>query len=303
MIVSSSYLKSANCMYEVMELLKDSHYTDKVLSIVTPDADVYSPISRARYIQYWEHETQKLEMAIKPLKLENTAELTMELRKYKSIESSIASFLDLISDKNNPRIMDAVCKIKELVDRTYGALPVKMINSADKHEDMVAIHIEAGHYAFLKFAALTDISGTSLEKMVGTKKLDAKSEQDPYDLPMLSCKVINNSDQEIQIHEPIIEGSIQINDTDIQAIGFMLVSETKKRLKPNASAEFFMHGPVIISIIKALFENKITAVYAEDNFGFRHSVDTKEIDAVTAYFREYCSDLPELQAKHDKYCL
>lgn len=114
-IISSNYLKSKNCMYEVLELLKDINYKDKIFSVVTNDADIYDPISRAKYIKYWENESKKLEESLGELKLENIHELTSDLRLYKSIERSIASFLDLISDKNNPQIIDSIEKIKEVI--------------------------------------------------------------------------------------------------------------------------------------------------------------------------------------------
>ena len=39
MVVSDKYLKSRNCMYEVLEVLKDNNYTDKLLFIVLSDSD------------------------------------------------------------------------------------------------------------------------------------------------------------------------------------------------------------------------------------------------------------------------
>lgn len=227
-IISSSYLKSPNCMYEVMELLKDSQYKDKVLSIVTDDADIYNPISRANYIKYWEEETQKLEKAIKPLKIENTAELAIELRKYRSIETTIASFLDLVSDKNNPQIINAVEKIKEIVN-TNNLVTSSTLRK--KPKDNLKIYVEACHYAFLKFAALTDISGTELEKAIGIKKLDDNNtKQNIYDLPMLRCEITNCSEQERIIKEPIINGTIELRNDTVNGLSFMLKSLEEKSL-------------------------------------------------------------------------
>ena len=60
-----------------------------------------------------EREDMKIEEAIKSLKIENVSELSMELRKYRSIETTIASFLNIVSDKNNPQTIDAIDKIKD----------------------------------------------------------------------------------------------------------------------------------------------------------------------------------------------
>lgn len=300
MIISQSYLKSPNCMYEVMELFKDSRYKDKILSVVTPDADIYNPISRANYIKYWEEETTKLTEAIKPLKLENISELTGELRKYKSIESVIASFLDLVSDKNNPKIVDAVEKIKEIVCSNQAISSIRVSEKQIKH---LNINVEACHYAFLKFAALTDVSGTNLEKMIGIKKLDDSRKQDIYDLPMLRCEITNCSEQERIIQEPVMEGTIKMKEMEVDAISFEIISQQKKQLEPGAKAHFTLHGPVMVNIIGAFFENKIKNIYVEDNFGFCYVVNKNQLEEITEYFRSYCLDLTELQEKHNKYCI
>jgi len=50
-----------------------------------------------------------------------------------------------------------------------------------------------------------------------------------------------------------------------------------------------------------LFDSKIKNIYVEDNFGFRYDVNQKQLEEITDYFRKYCSDLMELQARHDEY--
>ena len=300
MIISSSYLKSANCMYEVMELLKNSQYKKQILSIVTADANIYNPISRAMYIKYWEEETKKLEEVIKPLKLENIPELSMELRKYKSIEITIASFLDLISDTNNPNVVDAVEKIKEVVKlNTHTAQK----HSSNRYINNIEININACHYAILKFAETSDIFNAKLKNMVGIKKLKEGIKQDVYDLPMLQCEIINCSEQERIIQEPMISGAIKINGTEVEAIGFMQKSELEKRLEPGAKAVFILYGPILINIIEAMFEDRVESIHVEDNFGFIYYASVKQIEEATEYFKKYCRDLAELREKHKKYCI
>ena len=176
-------------------------------------------------------------------------------------------------------------------------------NDNESVKDRIELHVEACHYAFFKFAASLDVSGTPLENMFGIKKLDANTIQDPYDLPMLRCEVTNNSHQEIRISEPIIQGEIEIHSNSYTEMGFQMIPSADKILKPGAKAEFYIHGPVIIFIIKAFLENKITAIYAEDNSGFKYHADLTAIDSIVAYFSKYCSDLAELRDRHDKFCI
>lgn len=68
MLISDNYLKSRNCMYEVLEVVKDSNFSEKLLFIVLSDedakyykttltesigADVYSMLGQAKYSKYW----------------------------------------------------------------------------------------------------------------------------------------------------------------------------------------------------------------------------------------------------------
>lgn len=43
LIISDSYLKSKNCMYEVMEMMRDSEYKDKIFPAVI-NSEIYNPI-------------------------------------------------------------------------------------------------------------------------------------------------------------------------------------------------------------------------------------------------------------------
>ncbi len=298
MVISKSYLKSPNCMYEVLEIFKDAQYKDKILSVVTSDADIYNPISRANYIKYWEEETKKLEETIKTLKLENISELTIDLRKYKLIETTIASFLDLIADKNNPKVVDAIEKIQEIVCSD------KIISSKtrnDNKKEYLDIKVEACHYAFQKYEMSMDVSDTKLENMIGIKKLSDSTEQNEYDLPMLICEVINCSNQERIIQEPCIEGNIKLNENEVDAVGFFIIDNSKKRLAPGSKACFTLNGVLMVSIIQALFAGKIKSIYVEDNFGFRYNVKMNELEKITDYFKKYCSNLDELKEKYSKY--
>ena len=300
MIISKSYLTSSNCMYEVMEIFKEAQYKDKILSVITSDADIYNIISRAHYIKYWEEETKRLEEVIEPLKLENIAELSMELRRYKTIEATIASFLDLISDKNNPNFVDGIEKMKEIVCSDQG---ISFTTRKDNERAYLDIKVEACHYAFLKFEALLDVSGTELEKMIGIKKLNDGTKQEIYDLPMLRCEVINCSVQERIIQEPVIEGTIKLNNKEVEKVSFLMITQPEKRLESGAKICFTLQGAVMISIIQALFDGNIKNIYVEDNFGVRYNVNKDQLGEITGYFKKYCSNLVELKEKYNKYCI
>lgn len=114
LIVSDSYLKSKNCMFEVMEIMKERKYTNRIFPAVV-ETGIYDPLVRAGYISYWQQECDKLEAAVKGLDPANAVELAADLKRYKSIASSIGEFLSMVADRNNPDIQDVEVQIEKAI--------------------------------------------------------------------------------------------------------------------------------------------------------------------------------------------
>lgn len=114
LIVSDLYLKSKNCMFEVTEVMKEREYADRIFPAVV-EAGIYDPLVRAKYISYWQQECDKLESAIKGLDPAGTVELAEDLKRYKTIASSIGEFLSMVADRNNPDIQDVEVQIEKAV--------------------------------------------------------------------------------------------------------------------------------------------------------------------------------------------
>lgn len=53
LIVSDSYLKSKNCMFEVTEMMKEREYAGRIFPAVV-ETGIYDPLIRAGYINYWQ---------------------------------------------------------------------------------------------------------------------------------------------------------------------------------------------------------------------------------------------------------
>lgn len=105
-IISESYLKSVNCMYEILELMKENEYKERILTVIL-NSEIYNPERKADYIKYWENKYKKLEKKIRTIKnIENITDLTSDLKRYRQISLSIGEFLALITDLNNPKIED-----------------------------------------------------------------------------------------------------------------------------------------------------------------------------------------------------
>ena len=53
-VVSDKYLRSPNCMFELVEIADNKQFHDRIFPIVLADADIYDPVKRIGYVKYWE---------------------------------------------------------------------------------------------------------------------------------------------------------------------------------------------------------------------------------------------------------
>lgn len=60
-VVSNKYLRSKNCMYEVVQIFENKNFPDKVTFVVLPDADLFDSSGRSQYLQYWLGQRNALE--------------------------------------------------------------------------------------------------------------------------------------------------------------------------------------------------------------------------------------------------
>lgn len=102
LIISDSYLKSVNCMYEINELMKDENYKNRIFPLVLEES-IYKLEGRIEYIVYWEKKYSETKEKIEQIKnMENTSRVSEELHFIREISYSISEFLDIVSDMNNP---------------------------------------------------------------------------------------------------------------------------------------------------------------------------------------------------------
>ncbi|MFV0516948.1 MAG: toll/interleukin-1 receptor domain-containing protein [Aminipila sp.] len=120
LLISDTYLKSANCMYEVLEVMRDRNYKDKIFPAVI-STHIYNPIERVKYVKYWKKEFDELHNELYGLEPHEMGKIGEDLKRRQDIKSNIATFLDAISDMNNPEIPDLTVRIEEKL-RSKGLL-------------------------------------------------------------------------------------------------------------------------------------------------------------------------------------
>jgi len=98
MIISDSFLKSKNCMYEVNEFIKDENYKNKILPLIEKETNIFSAIERNKYIKYWQEEYEKLDEDSEKIEILNKNDSISELKMLENIKRNIGDFLNNISD-------------------------------------------------------------------------------------------------------------------------------------------------------------------------------------------------------------
>ncbi|RAM50807.1 MAG: hypothetical protein C6Y22_14980 [Hapalosiphonaceae cyanobacterium JJU2] len=107
LIISDQYLKSENCMYELVEIAKYGEFYDRIFPIVLEDANIYNDSARITYIEYWEQKTQELDQKIKNLNSRaNLQGFHEALDLYTEIRNTFAELTNLLKDMNALKLDD-----------------------------------------------------------------------------------------------------------------------------------------------------------------------------------------------------
>ncbi len=85
-VISDKYLRSKNCMYELVEIAENKQLADRIFPIVLSDAKIYDAGDRLDYIAHWDNEKDKLNEKYGALKdKSNTEGILEELSDYDKI--------------------------------------------------------------------------------------------------------------------------------------------------------------------------------------------------------------------------
>lgn len=97
-LVSDDYLKSENCMFEALEILKEQNHKEKILPILIEGTKIFNAQNRISYIKYWKNKKEELENALKDLDVSSSLESYSDLKTLETIYTSMDGFLKTIGD-------------------------------------------------------------------------------------------------------------------------------------------------------------------------------------------------------------
>jgi TIR domain len=99
-VISDKYLKSKNCMFELLEISKNGDFYDRIFPIVLKDARIYNAIERLNYIKYWEDKIKELDEGMRGVSLANLQGFREEIDLYTEIRNKIAGLVDILQNMN-----------------------------------------------------------------------------------------------------------------------------------------------------------------------------------------------------------
>lgn len=100
-IVSDKYLKSENCMFEMLEIKNNGQIYDRIFPIVLPDAKIYDEIDRIDYLNFWDTKINELQQKIKTI--QNPAgigKVIEKINQYTDIRRIIDDITDMLRNMN-----------------------------------------------------------------------------------------------------------------------------------------------------------------------------------------------------------
>ena len=99
-VVSDKYLRSSNCMFELVEIADNKQFYDRVFPIVLSDASIYDPVKRIEYVKYWELKRAELAEAIKTVDPANLQGIRDDMDLYDRIRDKVSGLTSILKDMN-----------------------------------------------------------------------------------------------------------------------------------------------------------------------------------------------------------
>nr|NCR13969.1 TIR domain-containing protein [Microcystis aeruginosa SX13-11] len=103
-VISDRYLKSENCMFELVEIARNGDFYQRIFPIILPDARIHKDFDRIDYLKYWEDEKAKLQAKYKQIDLAKTNSIMATLNLYDEIRGNIDNLTNILKDMNTLNI-------------------------------------------------------------------------------------------------------------------------------------------------------------------------------------------------------
>ncbi|WP_427158347.1 COR domain-containing protein [Aliinostoc sp. HNIBRCY26] len=99
-VISDKYLKSPNCMFELVQIAKNHKFSDRIFPIVLADAKIYDPIDRLQYVIYWEEKIKKFDDELKKVSAAYLEGFRDDIDSYNEIRQYLPRLANTLKDMN-----------------------------------------------------------------------------------------------------------------------------------------------------------------------------------------------------------
>lgn len=100
LVISDKYLRSPNCMFELVEIAKNQEFHDRIFPVVLNDANIYDPVTRIEYVKHWETKRAELAKAMKKLDPANLQGIRDDMDLYDRIRDKVSGITSILKDMN-----------------------------------------------------------------------------------------------------------------------------------------------------------------------------------------------------------
>lgn len=101
LVLSEAYLRSPNCMFELIEIAKGADLRGRVFPVVLDGAAIHDPLCILDHIEYWERKINELDVKMKRVEGSNLEGVRETLDLYREIRATIARLTDILADMNH----------------------------------------------------------------------------------------------------------------------------------------------------------------------------------------------------------
>jgi len=100
-VISDKYLRSKNCMFELVEIAENKQFSDRIFPVILHDAKIYDAVDRLDYVEHWEKEKEKLNEKMRSLlDQSNLQGIREDLDNYDRFRDEISGLMSTLRDMN-----------------------------------------------------------------------------------------------------------------------------------------------------------------------------------------------------------
>jgi hypothetical protein len=99
-VISDKYLRSPNCMFELIEVAENKQFHERIFPIVLADANIYDPVKRLEYVKYWEDKRNELAQKMREIDPANLHGIRDDMDLYDRIRDKVSGLASILKNMN-----------------------------------------------------------------------------------------------------------------------------------------------------------------------------------------------------------